>query len=450
MAMTKQVKRLYEFGPFRLDVTERVLRKNGKEIGLTLKNFEVLLVLIENNGHIVEREVLMQKCWPDSFVEEANITQNISVLRQKLNDEGDNHKYIETIPKRGYRFTATVKEVVEEVESVTPINSALFPAEKDLAPTYSDVGQADSRRQCVLVISARIDEIDMPIAEAIEAHLRKVSKDVTLTLVRIEPGSVKLILEGTRDGFERINELIESGQLSEILGFDIKELRWGLSSEKAKTEPQHRDRSYPEDTSPRKGTWFPTQLALALNQPSIDDQSAFNNLLLLLDADQEQAAIRYERIHQKLITLFKSRGVEFPEDLADETMERVVRKIQQGKGIIPPLENYFYGVARNVYLEFIKGRPSSPALQMPGMEKAEVDERNFECLEKCLLSLPDDQRELILTYYEGAGKSKIVNRKNLAVQLGIPINSLRIRVHRIRAKLEKCISDCIKRASQDI
>ena len=437
--MTKQVKRLYEFGPFRLDVTQRVLSRDGKEIKLYPKTYGVLLVLIENSGQIVEKEVLMEKVWPEDYVEEANIMQNISILRKIFSD---NHKYIETIPKRGYRFTAAVKEVVEEVENLTLRNSAPLPR-KNTAPTYSDVGQADSNRQCVIVISARIDEIDMPIAEAIEAHLRKVSKDVTLTLVRIEPGSVKLILEGTRDGFERIKELIESGELSEILGFDIKELRWGLSSDRVKVEPQNRARSYPEDSSPQEDTWFPTQLALAL-KPAFDNQSVFHNLF---GADLEQAAIRYEKIRQKLLKFFQSRGAEHLEDLADETINRVVIRIDQLKEIPSDLDSYFYGVARNVYLEYSKSRHSIPTLQMPDVGNAEDDKRKLEYLEKCLLSLPDDERKLILTYYEGSSESKIVRRKNLAAQLGISVNSLRMRVLRIRRELERRISDCMEQES---
>lgn len=117
------MKRLYKFGPFHLDVTERVLRRNGQEIPLRPKTYEVLLVLIENSEHIVEKEVLMQRGWPNSFVEEANITQNISVLRKILSEGDDNHQYIETIPKRGYRFTAAVKEIGGEVENLTSISN---------------------------------------------------------------------------------------------------------------------------------------------------------------------------------------------------------------------------------------------------------------------------------------------------------------------------------------
>src|ERR1044071_166859 len=123
---------LYEFGSFHLDATERVLRRNGQEIKLRQKAYEVLLVLIQNCGHIVEREVLMQKVWPNSFVEEANITQHISDLRKIFGEGCNNHDYIETIPKRGYRFIATVKETVEEDQNSTPARSSVIINSKEL------------------------------------------------------------------------------------------------------------------------------------------------------------------------------------------------------------------------------------------------------------------------------------------------------------------------------
>jgi TolB-like protein/DNA-binding winged helix-turn-helix (wHTH) protein/Flp pilus assembly protein TadD len=102
--------RFFEFGPFRVDVTERVLLRQGKPVQLTLKAFDTLLVLVERRGHIVEREELMKTVWPDSFVEEGNLTVTISMLRKVLEGGEDGHSYIETVPRRGYRFTVEVRE----------------------------------------------------------------------------------------------------------------------------------------------------------------------------------------------------------------------------------------------------------------------------------------------------------------------------------------------------
>ncbi len=111
MAMSKPVKPLCEFGPFSIDATERVLLRDGQVVPLTPKAFELLLVLVENRGHLVEKETLMRRLWPDTFVEEANLTNNVSQLRKALLAD-DAPPYIETVPRRGYRFIAEVSESV--------------------------------------------------------------------------------------------------------------------------------------------------------------------------------------------------------------------------------------------------------------------------------------------------------------------------------------------------
>jgi len=104
--MNHQAKASYEFGPFRLDVSEHVLLRQGRPVPLTPKVFEVLRVLVQNSGHLVEKEELLQEIWPDSFVEEANLNRSVSILRKALGE--DSSRYIQTVPKRGYRFVAPV------------------------------------------------------------------------------------------------------------------------------------------------------------------------------------------------------------------------------------------------------------------------------------------------------------------------------------------------------
>src|SRR5579872_6465088 len=105
---TSAVSGLYEFGPFRLDPAKRVLLRDGDPVPLTPKVFDTLLVLVQNSGQPISRDELMQAVWPDSFVEEGNLTQNISVLRKAL---GNRNRYIVTIPGRGYQFVEPVLEI---------------------------------------------------------------------------------------------------------------------------------------------------------------------------------------------------------------------------------------------------------------------------------------------------------------------------------------------------
>ncbi len=109
---------LYEFGPFRLDTVERQLLRQGQPVPLTPKAFETLLVLVKRSGHLVGKEELIQALWPDSFVEEANLTNNIWTLRNALGESHQSHLYIETVPKRGYRFVADVRALEEETELI--------------------------------------------------------------------------------------------------------------------------------------------------------------------------------------------------------------------------------------------------------------------------------------------------------------------------------------------
>lgn len=112
-AIRKQNLHFYEFGPFRLDAQERLLFKGSEMVYLTPKVVETLLALVEHRGRLIPKDELMRLVWPDSFVEESNLAQNISLLRKALGEHSGGH-YIETLPKRGYRFTAEVKEVRQE------------------------------------------------------------------------------------------------------------------------------------------------------------------------------------------------------------------------------------------------------------------------------------------------------------------------------------------------
>jgi DNA-binding winged helix-turn-helix (wHTH) protein/TolB-like protein/Tfp pilus assembly protein PilF len=108
--MTMPQPLIYEFGRFRLDAAERTLRRGDETVPLTPKVFGILLALVENSGRIVGKDELMRQVWPDSFVEEGNLTQNVSLLRKALGETTDGKSYIETVARRGYRFVASVTQ----------------------------------------------------------------------------------------------------------------------------------------------------------------------------------------------------------------------------------------------------------------------------------------------------------------------------------------------------
>ncbi|HEX8087717.1 MAG TPA: transcriptional regulator, partial [Blastocatellia bacterium] len=99
----RPVARFYEFGPFRLDLERRLLLRNLEVVALTPRLFETLEVLIENRGRLISKDELMKKLWPDTVVEEANLAVSVSALRKLLGDSAGEHRYILTVPGRGYR-----------------------------------------------------------------------------------------------------------------------------------------------------------------------------------------------------------------------------------------------------------------------------------------------------------------------------------------------------------
>jgi DNA-binding winged helix-turn-helix (wHTH) protein/TolB-like protein/Flp pilus assembly protein TadD len=106
--MKQPIKHVYAFGPFRLDPDEHLLLRDGQVVSLPPKVFDTLLVLVENGGHVMDKDELLRRIWPDTFVEEVNLAKNVFVLRKAL---GKDCEYIETVPKRGYRFVAAVREL---------------------------------------------------------------------------------------------------------------------------------------------------------------------------------------------------------------------------------------------------------------------------------------------------------------------------------------------------
>ncbi len=141
----------YDFGPFRLDARKHLLLRGGQPVALTPKALETLLLLVENGGRVLEKEELMNKLWPEAFVEEANLAQNISLLRKALGESPSDHHYVVTVPGRGYRFVAEVRRPSEDadeliVEKHTVSRVILEDAQvgQELAAGAKQIGQGEA------------------------------------------------------------------------------------------------------------------------------------------------------------------------------------------------------------------------------------------------------------------------------------------------------------------
>lgn len=183
-------------------------------------------------------------------------------------------------------------------------------------------------------------------------------------------------------------------------------------------------------------------------------QTALDSLLTWLDPDRETAGAKYEAIRTRLIKIFTCRGCAEAEDLADETINRVISRLAEVADSYegdPAL--FFYGVAKRVQQEYERTK-FKPAAPLPAATAAAAEapppdevEREYECLEKCMQAIPQNQRELVLQYYQEDKRAKINNRRQLAQQLGIAVNALRIRACRIRAGLHQCVEACLSQKS---
>ena len=177
---------------------------------------------------------------------------------------------------------------------------------------------------------------------------------------------------------------------------------------------------------------------------------AFDKLLNAFSADRDEAGVQYEIMRRKLVRFFEWRKVESADEYADETINRVARRIEEGE-VIENLNGYFYGVARMVYLEALKDQERAvvsiddePHIRDKKAPEPTESEPRVVCFDQCLDSLPADNRRLIVNYYQEERRAKIELRQELADSLQIPLNALRIRAHRIRMRLEQCITQCME------
>lgn len=169
------------------------------------------------------------------------------------------------------------------------------------------------------------------------------------------------------------------------------------------------------------------------------DQTAFERLLFWLNPDRDQAAQKYEAVRWRLIEIFASRGFPDAEYLADDTIDRVISKVEKvSDGWVGDPVYYFLGVARKIILE--KSKPARPVLPPPPPDEDETERREQEdrCLEKCLGLLSPHDRELILEYIDG----KKQERLEQAQRLKLTPNALRIRVYEIKKTIRPCVEDC--------
>ena len=179
-------------------------------------------------------------------------------------------------------------------------------------------------------------------------------------------------------------------------------------------------------------------------------REAFDQFLSLLDPDRDRAGESYETLRRNLIQLFIWRGCRDPESHADETINRVIRKIDEGEEVRDPI-SYAHGVARRLLLEIFKKQEREqigidelpPLVAQP--EEQDDGELGVLCLRRCLNRLPEESRQLIVLYYQGEKSARVETRKRLAESLRITLGGLRYRAFDLRQRLQGCVERCMQR-----
>lgn len=185
-----------------------------------------------------------------------------------------------------------------------------------------------------------------------------------------------------------------------------------------------------KDSRPHKKDWVLTQ-------------EAFHKLLQWFDPSEELAGLKYEHIRRSLILFFRAKGRDGGEELADETINRVARRISEGVEIKKSKQvSYFMGVAVNVLHEDIREQKSS--ISSPPPTDHQELENKLECQERCFQALDLETRAFLREYCEGDYEASLKRRKKMAASLGISLNALRLRVYHHREDLADCMKKCLE------
>ena len=195
---------------------------------------------------------------------------------------------------------------------------------------------------------------------------------------------------------------------------------------------------------------------MAVSLDGLLSSRGFERLLDHLHADRDTAGRTYEQLRRRLVRFFEGRRCAFPDEHADETLNRVARKLDAGEPI-QDVTTYVIGIARMVVKEAARAASREAAVQAasraPAHASAHPDPASLEssqlldCLHGCLDQLSPPDRDVIVQYYQNEKSAKINNRKDLASKLGLQMNALRLRAFRIRAGLEACVERCAAQAS---
>jgi DNA-directed RNA polymerase specialized sigma24 family protein len=313
--------------------------------------------------------------------------------------------------KKAYKFGCNAIHLEGIPEHQTPVLKSKYNLGN------SDLKDGSKIINWTLKLDITFNEVDKDKAEAFIEILRHLSKDSSITLKEIIPGSVVFLIESSEQGFNRIKRLFKQGRLTMIKGVSLLDVQLFVNK------------------------YIPN----APGAPISEEERLFKRFLVWLN----YKGTDYEDVRYKLIKLFSYRNLLNAEELADETIDRVMLRFENyGIPFSNPI-HYFLKVADHIFREQLR-KPNLVELNLAQdmAEETHTDDLQFICLQKCLKKLSADEREFIKSYYDHEVKSKIEHRKALAFELKLSTNVLHRRAFKLREKLEECILECMKKEGE--
>jgi Tol biopolymer transport system component/DNA-binding winged helix-turn-helix (wHTH) protein len=273
--MSLLINHSYRFGEFTLDTDQRILLRKDKPLALAPKVFDTLLMLVQNGGRIIEKEELMNRLWPETFVEDGNLTYNIKQLRKTLGDDARRPRYVETIARRGYRFIANVEEVLSDSGPMSDQITQRFKTAEAQSPVAADRFKGDTEAQKPepaiefaiesqpAISPKHVAAIPASDAASISISTRSVALAVALLIVLVGGGFVLWKFSNGSDKDLRENKKSDS-QSQIALPLKVEKLTATGQSKHVAISPDGKYVAYTHDLEKKKGIWL-RQLATNTN-----------------------------------------------------------------------------------------------------------------------------------------------------------------------------------------
>ena len=271
--MSLLINRFYRFGDFTLDTEQRVLLRDGKPLALTPKVFDTLLILIENSGQIVEKEELMRRLWPDTFVEEANLTFNIQQLRKFLSDNARDPRFIGTVTRRGYRFIADVEAVLSDKSPAVGQSAGRLESSDDVSPDAGNtlISQIEAQESGPALNSANENQAStpqekigvIPASDEASTSVRKMFIALAAAAVIVLAGAGLVFWRSSNDPDRRLGNRTD-GKFSGAIPLKLEKLTGTGQSRRVAISPDGKHIAYTRHIEKQSSIWL-RQLATNTN-----------------------------------------------------------------------------------------------------------------------------------------------------------------------------------------